>query len=210
MNNNKNYWILALPIIGVIAMNIAILFMLFSEGTSENEELPIYDGSSSQMDPSSKLFLATICFAVAVLTISSITVIIAHNLKALKNPALERRGMLIIKLGLMPFFIVGGLLCLVLAVIPATGILSFFFVIMGWLIMMTGSVWSICYALSLRKMGAMSSGKMVLFVFTQFFFVLDVISAIVIAFVGRKSDVMSGEKIEIDIEAGLSLENRNN
>ena len=76
--------------------------------------------------------------------------------------------------------------------------------------MMTGSVWSICYALSLRKMGAMSSGKMILFVFTQFFFVLDVISAIVIAFVGRKSDAMSGEKIEIDIEAGLSLENRNN
>ena len=57
-NKKKNSWILVLPIIGVILMNIAILPMLLSGETSEDVDLPTYegyDGSPSPMDTSTRL-----------------------------------------------------------------------------------------------------------------------------------------------------------
>lgn len=185
-NKKKNSWILVLPIIGVILMNIAILPMLLSGETSEDVDLPTYDGSPSPMDTSTKLLYAAICFAVVAFAISAIAVVVAHNRKDKRNPATERRGMLIIKLGLIPFYIFGGMLCLVLAILPATIFVSFFLGIIGWFVMIPGSVWAVCYAFSLRKMGGLKNGTTILFIIMQLIMVLDVISAIVIAIVGYR------------------------
>lgn len=196
----KTTWILSLPIIGVILMNLAILPLLLSGETSDGEELPTYDGPSSQTDPTTDLLIAAICFSAVLLFISAVAIVITHNRKTRRNPALERRGMLIIKLGLIPFYIEGGLLCFVFLILPALALLSFLFGIIGWCIMMTGSAWAICYALSLRKMGALTNGKTILVVLMQFIFVLDVISAIIIAIIGRRY-----EKKKRDIKGDIAV-----
>lgn len=204
-NKKKNSWILVLPIIGVILMNIAILPMLLSGETSEDVDLPTYDGSPSPMDASTKLLYAAICFAVVTFAISAIAVVVAHNRKDKRNPATERRGMLIIKLGLIPFYIFGGMLCLVLAILPATIFVSFFLGIIGWFVMIPGSVWAVCYAFSLRKMGGLKNGTTILFVIMQLIMVLDVISAIVIAIVGYRYE-KKNKLTETDI--ALNVENQ--
>ena len=207
-NKKKNSWILVLPIIGVFLMNIAILPMLLSGETSEDVDLPTYegyDGSPSPMDTSTKLLYAAICFAVVAFAISAIAVVVAHNRKDRRNPATERRGMLIIKLGLIPFYIFGGMLCLVLAILPATIFVSFFLGIIGWFVMIPGSVWAVCYAFSLRKMGGLKNGTTILFIIMQLIMVLDVISAIVIAIVGYRYE-KKNKLTETDI--ALNVENQ--
>ena len=207
-NKKKNSWNLVLPIIGIILMNIAILPMLLSGETSEDVDLPTYegyDGSPSPMDTSTKLIYAAICFAVVAFAISAIAVVVAHNRKDKRNPATERRGMLIIKLGLIPFYIFGGMLCFVLAILPATIFVSFFLGIIGWFVMIPGSVWAVCYAFSLRKMGGIKNGTTILFIIMQLIMVLDVISAIVIAIVGYRYE-KKNKLTETDI--ALNVENR--
>lgn len=209
-NKKKNSWILVLPIIGVILMNIAILPMLLSGETSEDVDLPTYegyDGSPSPMDTSTKLIYAAICFAVVAFAISAIAVVVAHNRKDKRNPATERRGMLIIKLGLIPFYIFGGMLCFVLAILPATIFVSFFLGIIGWFVMIPGSVWAVCYAFSLRKMGGLKNGTTILFIIMQLIMVLDVISAIVIAIVGYRYE-KKNKLIETEADIALDVENQ--
>ena len=209
-NIKKNSWILVLPIIGVILMNIAILPMLLSGETSEDVDLPTYegyDGSPSPMDTSTKLIYAAICFAVVAFAISAIAVFIAHNRKDKRNPETERRGMLIIKLGLIPFYIFGGMLCFVLAILPATIFVSFFLGIIGWFVMIPGSVWAVCYAFSLRKMGGLKNGTTILFIIMQLIMVLDVISAIVIAIVGYRYE-KKNKLIETEADIALDVENQ--
>ena len=209
-NKKKKSWILVLPIIGVILMNIAILPMLLSGETSEDVDLPTYegyDGSPSPMDTSTKLIYAAICFAVVAFAISAIAVVVAHNRKDKRNPATERRGMLIIKLGLIPFYIFGGMLCFVLAILPATIFVSFFLGIIGWFVMIPGSVWAVCYAFSLRKMGGLKNGTTILFIIMQLIMVLDVISAIVIAIVGYRYE-KKNKLIETEADIALDVENQ--
>lgn len=209
-NRKKNSWILVLPIIGVILMNIAILPMLLSGETSEDVDLPNYegyDGSPSPMDTSTKLIYAAICFAVVAFAISAIAVVIAHNRKDKRNSETERRGMLIIKLGLIPFYIFGGMLCFVLAILPATIFVSFFLGIIGWFVMIPGSVWAVCYAFSLRKMGGLKNGTTILFIIMQLIMVLDVISAIVIAIVGYRYE-KKNKLIETEADIALDVENQ--
>ena len=209
-NKKKNSWILVLPIIGVILMNIAILPMLLSGETSEDVDLPTYegyDGSPSPMDTSTKLIYAAICFAVVAFAISAIAVVVAHNRKDKRNPATERRGMLIIKLGLIPFYIFGGMLCFVLAILPATIFVSFFLGIIGWFVMIPGSVWAVCYAFSLRKMGGLKNGTTILFIIMQLIMVLDVISAIVIAIVGYRYE-KKNKLIKTEADIALDVENQ--
>ena len=209
-NKKENSWILVLPIIGIILMNIAILPMLLSGETSEDVDLPTYegyDGSPSPMDTSTKLIYAAICFAVVAFAISAIAVFIAHNRKDMRNPETERRGMLIIKLGLIPFYIFGGMLCFVLAILPATIFVSFFLGIIGWFVMIPGSVWAVCYAFSLRKMGGLKNGTTILFIIMQLIMVLDVISAIVIAIVGYRYE-KKNKLIETEADIALDVENQ--
>lgn len=209
-NKKKKSWILVLPIIGVILMNIAILPMLLSGETSEDVDLPTYegyDGSPSPMDTSTKLIYAAICFAVVAFAISAIAVFIAHNRKDMRKPETERRGMLIIKLGLIPFYIFGGMLCFVLAILPATIFVSFFLGIIGWFVMIPGSVWAVCYAFSLRKMGGLKNGTTILFIIMQLIMVLDVISAIVIAIVGYRYE-KKNKLIETEADIALDVENQ--
>ena len=209
-NKKENSWILVLPIIGIILMNIAILPMLLSGETSEDVDLPTYegyDGSPSPMDTSTKLIYAAICFAVVAFAISAIAVFIAHNRKDMRNPETERRGMLIIKLGLIPFYIFGGMLCFVLAILPATIFVSFFLGIIGWFVMIPGSVWAVCYAFSLRKMGGLKNGTTILFIIMQLIMVLDVISAIVITIVGYRYE-KKNKLVETETDIALNVENQ--
>lgn len=204
-NRKNNSWILLLPIIGVVLMNIAILPLLLSGETSEDMELPTYDGSPSQMDTSTKLLYAAICLAVVVLAISAMAVVITHNRKDLQNPANERRGMLIIKIGLIPFYIFGGMLCLVLAIIPATIFVSFFLGIIGWFVMIPGSLWAVCYAFSLRRLGGLKNGKTILFIIMQLIMILDVIPAIIIAIAGYRYE---NKLIETNDDIAENVENQ--
>ena len=106
--------------------------------------------------------------------------------------ALQRRIMLFMKLGLIPFFLYGGLLIaamVLIAVIPGVILISMVavpvMVALGWLVMMSGSVWVICYVANLRRFYIISAGRMTFHIVMQCCFVLDVIDAIALFSQGK-------------------------
>ena len=170
MDGKKQTWVLVLAVAAMALVNVAIVCTNFYS-----------DGNEAISTLLEVLFFA----GLALLFVLAIVALVLHNSPVRCNPVRERQVMLIVKLGLVPFFLLGGLLIFALMVIPATALMSPLLGAAGWLVMLLGSVWAICYALSLKKVGAISGGTATLFIIMQFFFVLDVIAAIIMFFMGR-------------------------
>lgn len=109
--------------------------------------------------------------------------------------AFSRRTMLMMKLGLIPFFLFGGLIMLFLMVLSIHPVLAVagwislpIAAAFGWLIMMGGSAWAITYALELRRAGFISAGECAAHVVLQLFFFADVVDAVVLFARGRKRE----------------------
>lgn len=109
--------------------------------------------------------------------------------------AFSRRAMLLVKLGLVPFYLVGGALIALLGVmsllpfgvmlpIVAIGPLATF----GWIVMSCCSAWAFVYAAGLWRAGLLSSGACVAACVLSLFFVADVVCAIVLFACGRKRE----------------------
>lgn len=62
--------------------------------------------------------------------------------------------------------------------------------------MLCGSAWAICYALSCRRANMISSGTATVLIIMQFFFVLDVVAAIILYVLGKRA-----EKARIPVQA---------
>lgn len=179
MGAKKDTWVLALPIAAIGILNLALFALLFVEDSIDYET------------PLSDLLWPLLAFVLLALLASAILVLVIHNKQALCNPVRERQGLLIIKLGLIPAYLYGGFLAIFMAFVPDAVVGSVIFVAIGYVVMLLGSVWGICYALSLARAGAISSGIAALFIVMEFFFVLDVVAAIIMFVMGRSYEKQS-------------------
>lgn len=140
--------------------------------------------------------LGTLTAAGAILLLANIVeCVVLHASSAPYRRTFSRRAMLLMKLGLIPFFCFGGLMMgvlLLLSIHPVLAVAGWmgalFAAAIGWMVMMSGSVWAIAYAVGLYRDGLMSGGECVVHVLLQFFFVADVIDGIVLFFRGRKKE----------------------
>lgn len=109
-----------------------------------------------------------------------------------------RRAMLLVKLGLVPFYLAGALVVLlagVMAIHPVLAValplltIAAPLVMFGWVIMACCSAWTIAYALGLGRAGGMSAGECAVYCILSFFFVADVACAVVLFVRGRSREL---------------------
>lgn len=98
-----------------------------------------------------------------------------------------RSIMLLFKLGLLPFYACGALIEFVFLVMGFHPILvglgwmlGFLAGALGWVTMLSGSVWAMATAAKLRRLGLISTGELVAHIILQLIFVADFIDAMVL------------------------------
>lgn len=96
-----------------------------------------------------------------------------------------RAIMLLFKVGLIPFFLMGGCLmalCLILGLHPVLPFIGWgmaaALAAMGWTALASGSIWAIGCAVSLLRSGAIGGGELAVHVVLQLLFVGDVVDAV--------------------------------
>ena len=101
--------------------------------------------------------------------------------------SVTRTIMLTYKLGLIPFFILGGIievLCIIGGFHPILvgfmWVIGFGLAILGWLAVMSGSIWTIATAVKAKRSTTITSGECALYIVLSLFFVADVVSSIVL------------------------------
>ena len=101
--------------------------------------------------------------------------------------SVTRAIMLTYKLGLIPFFILGGIievLCIIGGFHPILvgfmWVIGFGLAILGWLAVMSGSIWTIATAVKAKRSTTITSGECALYIVLSLFFVADVVSSIVL------------------------------
>ena len=157
-------------------------------------------GLASTFDPDSTgMFdagFAVLSFCALAAFVASVgQCIVLYARKADDRLAFSRRAMLLAKLGLIPFFCLGGLIMmflLLLSLHPVLAVVGWVSVpialTVGWITMMGGSLWAIAYAGGLRAERRISTGECVAHITLQLFFFADVVDAIVLFVRGRKRE----------------------
>lgn len=105
-----------------------------------------------------------------------------------------RAIMLTYKIGLIPLFILGGIieaLCIIGGFHPVLvgfmWVVGFALGVAGWLAVMSGSIWTIATAVKAKRSALISSGECALYIVFSLFFVADVVASIVLFVRSRKS-----------------------
>lgn len=167
-------------------------------------------GFSVELDPQSTGvfdagFTALGLCAVAAYAASLAECAVLFARKAEGRLAFARRAMLLVKLGLVPFFCLGGLimaLLMLLSLHPVMAMLGWislpFAAAVGWLVLTGGSLWAIAYAAGLRGSGRISAGECIVHIVLQAFFFADVIDALVLFFRGRRLERRPGAAVPPD------------
>lgn len=108
--------------------------------------------------------------------------------------SVTRAIMLTYKLGLIPFFILGGIievLCIIGGFHPILvgfmWVIGFGLAILGWLAVMSGSIWTIATAVKAKRSTTITSGECALYIVLSLFFVADVVSSIVLFVRSKRS-----------------------
>lgn len=105
-----------------------------------------------------------------------------------------RRAMLLVKLGLVPLYLFGALLVLfagLMAVHPVLAAALPLFTIAGplvtygWVMVALCSAWTLAYAVGLWRAGGIGAGECAAYCVLSFFFVADVVCAVVLFARGR-------------------------
>ena len=116
--------------------------------------------------------------------------------------SVTRAIMLTYKLGLIPFFILGGIievLCIIGGFHPILvgfmWVIGFGLAILGWLAVMSGSIWTIATAVKAKRSTTITSGECALYIVLSLFFVADVVSSIVL-FVRSKQPKTGAQGIQ--------------
>lgn len=109
--------------------------------------------------------------------------------------AFSRRAMLLVKLGLVPFYLAGAVLIALLwamSILPFGMFLPFVaigpLVTFGWVVVACCSAWTFVYAVGLWRAGLLSAGACAASCILSLFFVADVVCAIVLFACGRKRE----------------------
>ncbi len=116
--------------------------------------------------------------------------------------SVTRAIMLTYKLGLIPFFILGGIievLCIIGGFHPILvgfmWVIGFGLGILGWFAVMSGSIWTIATAVKAKRSTLISSGECALYIVLSLFFVADVVGSIVL-FVRSKQPKTGAQDIQ--------------
>ncbi len=102
--------------------------------------------------------------------------------------------MLLLKLGLVPLYLIGGAVVLFAGAMAVHPVLAATFplvtvvlplVTFGWAVMACCSAWTFAYAVSAWRAGLLSAGACVAFCVLSLLFVADVVCAVVLFALGR-------------------------
>ena len=179
----KHAWIAVLPVVAALATSISVS--------------PFSTAWDSELSPNLLGYLSF--WGVVALFVSAVVVVVAHNMPSMDVMAHERIGMIGIKLLLIPFYLFGCAFYLAAFIVPGAVFIGIpLIAAIGYVIMLPGSVWAICYALSLKKRGVLGTGGLIGVVVLELCFVLDVIAAIVLFFYGLHQE----KRMAITAEAG--------
>ncbi len=176
------WWII--PIAYVVATNACLIVPLF-----------ILPGISEANPDASGALTSGIFLLLSGCWVASLAqCIVMHVRRVPQRREFSRRAMLLMKLGLLPFFCMGGVLILLLALVSFHPILIMIGVmgiplmlVTGWFAMLAGSVWAIAYAEGLHQDRTISTAECVIHTIAQLFFFLDAIDAIVLFVRGKKN-----------------------
>lgn len=167
-------WIIAIATI--VACYVPLL-LLGIGGSAET-------ASDSILDAAINTSLTIVPLLQIVNLILGIIVVVRKDSDAL---SVTRAIMLTYKLGLIPFFILGGIievLCIIGGFHPILvgfmWVIGFGLAILGWLAVMSGSIWTIATAVKAKRSAFISSGECALYIVLSLFFVADVVGSIVL------------------------------
>lgn len=108
--------------------------------------------------------------------------------------AFFRGAMLLLKLGLVPFYLIGGMVVLFAGLMSIHPVLAGALPLLtiaaplttfGWVVMACCSAWTFAYAVSAWRAGLLSAGACVALCVLSLFFVADVVCAVVLFAMGR-------------------------
>lgn len=177
---------------GVVRWIIPVLTVLTTSGVLVVAGLvPSPDDSDA-----SALLLGGLLFGCGfVLAVTNVVQAVVMAVRTRPVPlAFLRRAMLLLKLGLIPFYLIGGAVVLLgglMAIHPVLAVTLPLFTIVaplvtfGWIIMACCSAWTFAYAVSAWRAGLLSTGACVALCVLSLFFVADVVCAIVLFVTGR-------------------------
>lgn len=175
-------WVIA--IVTIVACYMPVL-LLGLEGSVETDIVTDASTASDGIhDATLNGFLVIIPLLQIVNLVLGIIVAARKDTDALPT---TRAIMLTYKLALIPFFILGGLIELVCIaggfhpiLVGFTWVIGFGLGVLGWLTVMSGSIWTIATAVKAKRSAIISSGECALYIVFSVFFVLDVIGSIVL------------------------------
>lgn len=180
---------------GIARWIVPVLTVLVMSGTTVVFTLAPFTSDDVTMD-----ILATVLFGgglvlAAANTVQAVVMAVSKRLGLL---AFSRRAMLLVKLGLAPFYLVGGATIALLglmSILPFGIMLPFVaigpLVTFGWAVLACCSAWTFVYAAGLWRAGLLSSGACVASCVLSLFFVADVACAVVLFACGRKRERMA-------------------
>ncbi len=186
-------WIIAIATI--VACYVAILLLGIGGSADAGTSMDSMDATGSFLD----LAIASSLLIVPLLQLANLILgIIVAARKDSDALSVTRAIMLTFKLGFIPFFILGGIiefLCIIGGFHPV--LVGFMWTIglglgvLGWLTVMSGSIWTIATAIKAKRSTIISSGECALYIVLSVFFVVDVVGSIVLFVRSRRPGVVA-------------------
>lgn len=177
-------WMVAIAIVVLCNGCFAVLigYSFAQEGSGAADHVAYLAGAALEASA------AVMSLVIPTLQVASIALGIAAA--ASKRPATiveTRRIMLLFKIGLLPFFLMGGVLEGLFFLLGLHPVLPFIgwamgamLAVMGWFTMVSGSLWAIATAVHLYRQRAISAGELAAHIVLQLMFVADVVDAIIL------------------------------
>ena len=174
-------WIIAIATI--VACYVPLLF-LGAGGSAEAASVDSFNESDSVLDTATMISLTIVPLLQITNLILGIVVAVRKDSDAL---SVTRAIMLTYKLGLIPLFILGGMieaLCIIGGFHPILvgfmWVVGFVLGVAGWFAVMSGSIWTIATAVKAKRFALISSGECALYIVLSIFFVADVVGSIIL------------------------------
>lgn len=182
-------WIVAITCVALCDVGILLgVALMFMEDSGSMVAGTVASGLGDTVVP---LLWVLIPIAQLASIVLGIVVAARRNTDGLRT---TRAIMLTFKLGLVPFFVLGGIAELVLFItgfhpilVGFGWVLAFLGGVLGWITMVSGSVWAIATATKMRRLGRITTGELVAHVILQLIFVADFIDAIVLLISSKKA-----------------------
>lgn len=188
-------WVVAIITI-VIANAIALSFIIGFTDFSSTDSMELESSSfMSDNDPILDLLVNITLITVPILQIASLILGIIVAVRN-DNDSIRTTGslMLLYKIGLVPFFLVGGTVeafCIIGGFHPIfvglTWVIGVILGVFGWFMLMAGSIWSIATAILMKRARVISAGELAVYIIMELFFFIDFIGAIIIFFRSRSA-----------------------